>query len=242
MTARRAMASACAALVLLCAASCVWDAAEREYLAALRGEEEDMTREEQIAHLDRALQIAPGRARYFETRAIYRIDLLQFDRARADLDRAIELAERPFLRFLRGLTLCQTGRYSQALPDFDAAIAGQPENAQFYRGRALARVELGMTAEALADADQLVALAPQQAQSHYARGRALFALGRFEEALTEYDEAIRQQPELVYPRSARADCLEQLGDATGAAAEHEEARRVAAERRRCRLCTDPFRY
>jgi len=239
---RRVIETAGLLLVLICAESCTWDAAEREYLAALRGDEEDMTREEQIAHLDRALEIAPERARYFETRAIYRIDMLDFDRALSDLDRAIELAERPYLRFLHGLVLCQSGRYREALPDFDAAIVGQPENTQFYRGRALARVHAGVPMEALEDADRLVTLVPQQAESHYARGRALAELDRDKEALAEYNEAIRQRPELVYPLRARADCLERLGDSAGARADHATADRLAAERRNCRLCLDPFRY
>jgi len=230
------------AMLLLCTAFCGNDAADREYLAALRGEEENMTRVEQIAHLDRAIEIGPSRARYWEIRAVYRIDLRQFEAALADLDRAIELAERSYLRFLRGSALCQSGRYAESLADVDAAIAGQPDNAQFYRGRALARVELGMAADALADADQLVALAPQRAESHYARGRSLAALGRDEEALAEYDEAIRQRPELIYSLQARADSLERLGETTRAAADRSAAENAAGERQGCAVCLDPFRY
>ncbi|MDA0206927.1 MAG: tetratricopeptide repeat protein [Acidobacteria bacterium] len=229
-------------LILLCTAFCGHDEADREYLTALRGEEEDMTREEQIAHIDRAIEISSTRARYWEARAIYRIDLHQFDAALADLDRAVKLAESPYIRFLRGLALCQSGRHAESLADFDAAIAGQPENAQFYRGRALARVEVGMAADALADADHLVALAPQQAASHYARGRSLAALGRDREALAQYDEAIRQRPELVYPLRARADSLERLGETTRAAADRSAAESSAGEREACAVCLDPFRY
>ncbi len=231
-----------AALILSCLAACGWDPAEREYLAALRGEEHDMTREEQIERLDRAIEMAPDRARYYETRAVYRIDQQRFAEATADLDRAVELADRPYLRFLRGLARCQDGRFAEALPDFDAAIEGQPENAQFYRGRALARVELGLPEAALNDADRLVALAPQQAESHYARGRALSAMGRDQEALAEFDEAVEGRPELVYPLLARADCLERLEDEARAAADRAAAAALTAERPQCRLCLDPFRY
>lgn len=223
-------------------AFCGHDEADREYLAALRGEEEDITREEQIAHIDRAIEINSARAQYWETRAVYRIDLREFDAALADLNQAIELSDRPYLRFLRGLALCQSGRYADSLADFDAAIDGQPDNAQFYRGRALARVELGMAADALTDADQLVALAPQQAESHYARGRALAALGRDEEALAEYDVAVRQRPELVYPLEARADSLERLGDTAKAAADRSAVQAVARQHSACAACLDPFRY
>ena len=38
---------------------CGSDLADQEYFAALDGEEKGMTREEQIAHMDRAIRLAP---------------------------------------------------------------------------------------------------------------------------------------------------------------------------------------
>ena len=108
-------------------------------MAALRGEEEGMTRQEQLAHIERAIAFEPRRASYRETHAIYSIDVRDFPTATADLDTAILLTDRPYLRFLRGLVSCQRGEFEASLADFDLAIAGQPENAQFYRGRSLAR-------------------------------------------------------------------------------------------------------
>jgi tetratricopeptide (TPR) repeat protein len=121
------------------AAGCGSDEAEREYLAMLRGDETGMSPAERLAHLDRAISLAPGRAHYYETRAVYWIDLRQFDRARSDLDRDIELLPRPYAYYLRGLATCQSGEIARSLSDFDTAIAGQPDNTQFYRGRSLAR-------------------------------------------------------------------------------------------------------
>src|SRR5262245_723164 len=97
---------------------CGHDPAEREYLAALQGEETGMTREQQIAHIDQAILIAPTRAYYYETRAIFWIDLKKFDRALADLNRDIILLDRPYARFLRGLVLCQSGQIARSLADF----------------------------------------------------------------------------------------------------------------------------
>jgi tetratricopeptide (TPR) repeat protein len=197
-------------LALLASVLSSWttDQADREYITALRGENEGMSRQEQIAHIDRAIQLEPERAQYWETRAIYRIGLQAFDQAKADLDQAVKLQERPYLRFLRGLVLCQSGRPRDALPDFDAAISGQPENSQFYRGRALARAAVGRAGEALNDAERLITLAPQMGESYYARGVALTKLGRDEEAIREFTEAIRRRPELLYSLRARADSYE----------------------------------
>ena len=166
------------ALALLTSAlsSCATDQADREYLAALHGENEGMSRKEQIARIERAIELEPARPQYWETLAIYRIDLRVFDEAKADLDQALRLQERPYLRFLRGLVLCQSRHPGDALPDFDAAISGQPENSQFYRGRALARAAVGRAGEALNDAERLITLAPQRGESYYAPGdRALQA-------------------------------------------------------------------
>jgi len=201
-----------------------------------------MTRIEQIERLDRAIARAPDRAWYRETHAIYCIDIHRFEQATADLDTAIVLADRPYLRFLRGLVTCQRGEYGRSLADFDLAIAGQPENSQFYRGRALARAAVGRHQEALVDAQRLVTLAPQQGESYYARGVALSGLGRDRDAVTDFDESLRRRPELVYPLRARAASYERLGDGSRAAADRDEARRKEEHESNYAICLDPFRY
>ena len=231
-------------LCLLLDASCtLWhDDAEREYLAALQGDENGMSAQDRMAHLDRAIAISPTRAHYWETRAIHKIDLLDFEGARADVDQAMVLQERPYLHFLRGLVLCQSGRAVDSLADFDAAIAGQPRNAQFYRGRSLARAALGQNSAALEDAERLIRLAPQMAESYYARGIALSHLGRDIDAIRDFSEALRRRPELVYPLLARAASYERGGDEALATADRVEAAKREPERKSCAACADPFRY
>jgi tetratricopeptide (TPR) repeat protein len=223
-------------------AGCAVDPAEREYTTALRGEETGMTRVEQIAHLDRAIELAPRRAYYYETRAIYEIDLKQFGRARADLNRDVALLPRPYAYFLRGLVACQAGDAAASLADFDRAIRGQPSNTQFYRGRSLARSATGDVTGALQDAEHLVKAAPQQAESFYARGVANALQGRDSEAVTDFDRAARMRPELVYVVEARAQSLERLGDAARAQADRAALEHLRSERSGCAACLDPFRY
>src|SRR4029453_9961960 len=102
-----------AVLLVACAltAACGRDAADREYFVVLAMEKTESA--------PIATRIPPG--------------------AESDLDRAIVLADRPYLRFVRGLIRCRAGRCAESLADLDQAIAAQPENAQLYRGRALAR-------------------------------------------------------------------------------------------------------
>lgn len=201
-----------------------------------------MGRAQQLAHIDRAIALQPGRASYRETHAIYSIDLRRFAQAAADLDTAIQLADRPYLHFLRGLVSCQRGSYEGSLPDFDMAIAGQPENAQFYRGRSLARSRTGRFPEALSDARRLLAMAPQQGETYYAMGIALAGLGHAREAVGAFDEALRRRPELIYPLRDRAAAYSNLGDTLRAVADFAELIRRKTDDAACAPCVDPFRY
>ena len=235
--------TASAALLLLAIASgCALDPAEREYNAALRGEETGMSRGEQVAHLDRAIALAPRRGWYYETRAVYRIDMSEFDAARRDLDRDIALAPRAYAYYLRGLVACQSGQFRQSLADFDVAIARQPSNTQFFRGRSLARAAVNDARGALDDAEHLVREAPQQGESYYARGRARALLGHDREAVEDFDRAARIRPELVYVIEARVSALERLHQAARADSDRVTLRRLRAENAHCRMCFDPFRY
>jgi len=221
--------------------SCAPDPAERAYLAALRGEEEGMGRVRQVELLDQAIGLQPRRAWYRETKAIYLIDLKDYGRALAEIDTAISLADRPYLRHLRGLVTCELGNPDRSLADFDAAIAGQPKNTQFYRGRSLALSAVGRYEEALRDAEHLIEAVPQQAESWYARGVARSGLGRDREALADFDEAQRLRPELIYPLEARARAHERLHEEALAAEDRAKYERLSKDSG-CALCVDPFRY
>jgi tetratricopeptide (TPR) repeat protein len=226
----------------LLGAGCGHDAADREYLTALDGDEKGMTLEEQIAHIDRAILLAPDRAYLYDTRAGYMIDLRQFDRARHDFDRSIELLPRPYSYYMRGMASCQAGDVARSLADFDTAIARQPQNDQFYRGRSLARSATGDVAGALEDAEHLVRRVPQRGESYYARGVALALLGRDREAVLDFDKAASIRPELVYVVEARANSLERLGEVARAQADRDAVTKLRYERQGCAACLDPFRY
>jgi tetratricopeptide (TPR) repeat protein len=231
-----------ASIVVLLGAGCALDPAEREYMEALKGEETGMSREMQIANIDRAIAQAPHRPHYWETRGIYHIDLREFPVAVADLDRAIALRDRPYLRFLRGLALCEYGKFDRGLQDLEAAVAAEPANTQFYRGRGLARVEVGRAEAALADGEHLVQLEPHVATSFYVRGKARAALGRHEEAIADFTEAIRLRPELVYPRIARSESYRRIGDSRRAEDDRAAANQAIRDHSLCAPCADPFRY
>jgi tetratricopeptide (TPR) repeat protein len=92
-------------MALMALAACGRDEAQREAMAAAEIADHGGPLEEQIAHYDRAIELAPERSSYWESRAGLRMSQCDNVRALADVDRAVELADRPYLRFRRGLIL-----------------------------------------------------------------------------------------------------------------------------------------
>ena len=230
-----------AAVWLLCAAlACRGDPAEREYFAALEAADVGAPIEEQLAHVERAIVLAPERAPYYEMRGGYRARLGDLEGASADYDRLIALQDRPYARFLRANLTAKRGEPARALADYDRAIEAQPWNLQFYRGRALARAAVGRGEDALADAERLVAAQPQWAPSWHARAVALLAVGRPQAALADIERALGMSPESAYFWSTRAEANERLGDAQSAARDRSLATKTAEEQAGCGNCLDPY--
>lgn len=163
----------------------VGDEARREYFKALELSKTGYPEEQQLEHINRALELAPDAASYLEFRASLLFSLGQLQRAGADFDRAVELADRPYLRFERADLLCATGKLDAALADLDRAITEQPENTQFYPRRALTHLALGNVVAARTDVDRAGALA-----GNHARAAVLLMEGSPNEALGLLDELI----------------------------------------------------
>ena len=175
-------------LVVAClAAGCdrAGDEARREYLEALELSKTGRPLEEQLARVDRAVRLVPTGATYLEKRAGLLFGLGRLAEARVDYDRAVELADRPYLRFERADLLCALGEDDAAQADLDRAIAAQPENIQFYARRALVRLAVGRVAEARADVDHAIASAPAGESERYARAAVLLLEGKPAEALAD---------------------------------------------------------
>lgn len=161
------------------------DEARREYFKALELSKTGFPEEQQLGHIDRALELRPDAANYLEFRANLLFSLGRLEQARNDYDRALELADRPYLRFERADLLCAVGELDAALADLDRAIAEQPENTQFYPRRALAHLALGNVVAARADVDHAGIFAGNPALA-----AVLLMEGRFNEALVLLDELI----------------------------------------------------
>jgi tetratricopeptide (TPR) repeat protein len=101
----------------------------------------------------------------------------------------------------RGCAYLAANRLTEALRDFDRAIALNPGYIEAYTSRSALYTTLDRYAEAIGDCDKAIALNPKYAEAHNNRGAALGASGRQEEALRAYGTAIA-----LSPANAKAYC------------------------------------
>jgi tetratricopeptide (TPR) repeat protein len=226
---------AVALFIVTLAAGCGGEGAEarREYLSSLELSKTGRPLEEQLVHADRAVRLAPTSATYLEKRADLLFGLRRLPEARADYDRAVALADRPYLRFARADLLCALGELDAALTDLDRAIAEQPVNTQFYPRRALARLTVGRVADARADVDHAMSQSRGAAEERYARGAVLLMEGRPADAIADFDFAAANAGDPSHgalPRTVRLLAYAALGKPDPGAAEFTKLTPGAVER------------
>jgi tetratricopeptide (TPR) repeat protein len=91
-------------------------------------------------------------------------------------------------------TFLEQGDFEQAVNTYDEAIRLNPQDANAYYQRALARRGDGDADGAMADLNEAVRLDPNFEEAFYARGRIYFDRKNYEGAITDYSEAIRIDP------------------------------------------------
>lgn len=103
-----------------------------------------------------------------------------------------------------GVEALRAGRTADALTEFDAALAADPDFAEALRGRALV-LDLGFGR--IEDAERAyrraLALRPAYPEAHNDLGQLLARTGRYDEALREFDAALE---DLAYREPYLARC------------------------------------
>jgi tetratricopeptide (TPR) repeat protein len=122
----------------------------------------------------------------------------------------------------RADALLELGRYAEAIPWLERAIADDPQSLEPRCQLGLAFVRLRHYGRALQAAERAVAVAPDHNWPHRIRALALLRTDRHQEALAAAHQAVRLAPELpdVYVICSEAEL----------ANDHKEAARSAAER------------
>ena len=152
---------------------------------------------------DQALRIDPEFAEALVNRALVELELNQVDPALADLTMAIELGRHDAaILAARGEALARIGRTTEAVRQFDAILADDPDNAVVRVARAMTRLGTDPRG-ARADFERILARDPRQAAAHY--GMALLVRSDdLRGARKHLDIALDADPHLIDAIQLRA--------------------------------------
>jgi tetratricopeptide (TPR) repeat protein len=133
-----------------------------------------------------------------------------------DYSRSIALAPSAAAHFDRANAYVQMQEPQQALAEFNAALAIDPQNIQALIGRADLQYGQGDLAASLGDYTRLVAAQPRSADAHFKRGSVYFDLGNYPAAIRDFSASLTldpQQPAALYNRALAAEHLGSKQDA-----------------------------
>lgn len=123
----------------------------------------------------------------------------------------------------RGDIFYSSGRYEQAIADYDRAITLKPNDAAAYNNRACAYNSSRHYDEAIADATRALQLRPNYAAAYYNRGNAYYFTGACDKAIADYDAAIQLKPEDAAAYKDRGSAYAYLGRYEQAIADYTHA-------------------
>ena len=160
-----------------------------EAVAALRGG--DLERGEML--LAKVLELSPDDAPALLELATARFNRRQFDSAVELVSRFIALDPSPSPQAfaLRARVRYETGDFTGALDDFDAALRRRPNDVDLLLSRAAALHQMGDHAEELASYERAIRLAPDDARPYFNRG-LLRSDSDAEGAIADFSAAIER--------------------------------------------------
>jgi tetratricopeptide (TPR) repeat protein len=199
------------------------------------------TRDHAVArvHLNTAIAIASvlpdtSRAfqRVFQQNGLALVEMHTGDLAEAErlVDEGIaqldaELAEgehqlhRSVLLHNRGQVRAALGRDAEAVADFSAVIAADPNHPEYYFDRAALYRRMGDADAALADYQTAIDISPPFPEAYYNRGDLRAETGDVEGALADFGHVLELEPDYLDARINRATLLLQEGLVDAAADE-----------------------
>jgi tetratricopeptide (TPR) repeat protein len=129
---------------------------------------------------------------------------------------------------IRGDEKDDLGDFEGAIADYDEAMRINPQLAEAFLNRGLAKRQgLGDFESAITDYDEAIRINPQLVEAFLNRGLVKDDLGDFEGAIADYDEAIRINPQNAMAFNNRG-LLKRQGfqDFEGAIGDYDEAIRI----------------
>lgn len=99
--------------------------------------------------------------------------------------------------YLAGNSYFEDGRYNEALTEYQAALAINPDHFQAERGKARSLMQLGKSGEALTVFDDLIEKRPKFAANYANRGILHDRMGGYQAAIQDYEKALQLDPNLA---------------------------------------------
>lgn len=168
--------------------------------------------EEAFRELERAIEIHPGFALAFSSRAVVRNNTGgNKSEIVRDCDRAIDLNPglfRPW--YIRGWVKLNKRDFMGAIPDFDEAEQLVPYDAPVHRDRGSARIRLEQWEEAISDFTRAIELDGNDPISYWSRGFARGKKKALGEAKQDVEKALRIAPADWFYREAAEKFLDDL--------------------------------
>ena len=134
--------------------------------------------------------------------------------------------ESAYTAFYTGLTYQDTGKYKQAIEQYDKSIGLNPNYAEAYNNRGVAKDSLDQHVEAIKDYDKAIRLNPDYALAYTNRGVAKDSLGEHKDAITDYNQAIRLKPDYAEAYNNRGNAKYCLGQHVDAINDYNQAIRL----------------
>ena len=143
------------------------------------------------------------------------------ERMDRELGAGTQTLHRSVLRYNRAQLLARVGQVSEAIREYDAAVALDPHHSEYHFERAALHRRQGHADLALADYDAAIRLSPPYPEAHYNRGDLLLELGEYERAVADLDRVLELDPAFPDALVNRAGALLELGDREAAARDIE---------------------
>ena len=128
--------------------------------------------------------------------------------------------------FHRGVTCHKNKEFKQAITHYSKAIEINPQLAEAYNNRGLAKFDLGEYQEAITDYDTAIEINTQYAEAYYNRGGAKYSLDDKNAAIADYDIAIETNPQYANAYSNRGIAKFDLGEYQEAITDYNTAIKI----------------
>ena len=123
----------------------------------------------------------------------------------------------------RGVRACSDGRRDEAIREYSAAIALEPEEAAAYNNRGIVYDDLGKYEEAIEDYSTAIRLDSAHAVAYNNRGIVYRKQGEHVKAMADYNKAVELDPDYANAYNGRGIVYKELGEREKAIEDYSKA-------------------